>query len=243
MCFDRGSQKRKLDNFLIFFQVCLVLYFFLELIDNQITQYYVLCKEPMPMDVEFMVTDSLEAIRPKLALSKNIEDAAAAVDEMFASSTVQGSGRGYPRFRCVHVILTYFTAGAGEGSGDDSGDEGERPTNDEEEDEDEDETGTINSLVGPSHSARAPFPFPLCSPTSVARLQNRRSSSRHPKKSSALTRKRTQSLPRSSRNSSQIPQQNHARSTGAPRRRCGSLLSCHRECVSGTKKATAPLRA
>lgn len=23
MCFDRGSQKRKLDNFLVFFQVCL----------------------------------------------------------------------------------------------------------------------------------------------------------------------------------------------------------------------------
>jgi regulator of nonsense transcripts 2 len=46
----------------------------------------------MPMDVEFMVTDSLEAIRSKLALSKNIEDAATAVDEMFAS-TVQGSGR------------------------------------------------------------------------------------------------------------------------------------------------------
>jgi hypothetical protein len=107
MCFDRGSQKRKLDNFLVFFQVCLVLYFFLERIDDQITQYYVLCKEPMPMDVEFMVTDSLEAIRPKLTLSKNIEDAATAVDEMFASS-VQGSGRGYPRFRCVHVILTYL---------------------------------------------------------------------------------------------------------------------------------------
>lgn len=56
------------------------------------------------MDVEFMVTDSLEAIRPKMALLKNIEDAASAVDEMFAS-TVQGSNRGYPRFRIHHVIL------------------------------------------------------------------------------------------------------------------------------------------
>ena len=25
MCFDRGSQKRKLDNWLVFFQVCLAL--------------------------------------------------------------------------------------------------------------------------------------------------------------------------------------------------------------------------
>ena len=59
----------------------------------------------MPMDAEFMVTDSLEAIRPKVALLKNIEDAASAIDEMFAS-TVQGSGREYPRFRFVHLILT-----------------------------------------------------------------------------------------------------------------------------------------
>ena len=56
------------------------------------------------MEVEFMVTDSLEAIRPKLVLLKNIEDAATAVDEMFAS-TVQGSGREYLRFQFTHVTL------------------------------------------------------------------------------------------------------------------------------------------
>jgi regulator of nonsense transcripts 2 len=56
------------------------------------------------MDVEFMVTDSLEAIRPKMALLKNIEDAVSAVDEMFAS-TVQGSGRGYLRLLVRRVIL------------------------------------------------------------------------------------------------------------------------------------------
>ena len=59
----------------------------------------------MPMDVEFMVTDSLEAIRPKVALLKSIEEAASAVDDMFAS-TVQGFGCGYCRFRFVHLILT-----------------------------------------------------------------------------------------------------------------------------------------
>lgn len=56
------------------------------------------------MDVEFMATDSLEAIRPKMALLKNIEDAASAVDELFAS-TVQGSSRGYLRLCGHHVIL------------------------------------------------------------------------------------------------------------------------------------------
>jgi regulator of nonsense transcripts 2 len=55
------------------------------------------------MDVEFMVTDSLEAIRPKMTLLKNIEDAANAVDEMFAS-TVQGSG-GYTCPCNHHVML------------------------------------------------------------------------------------------------------------------------------------------
>jgi regulator of nonsense transcripts 2 len=56
------------------------------------------------MDVEFMATDSLEAIRPKMAILRNIEDAASAVDEMFAS-TIQGSGCGYLRLRIHHVIL------------------------------------------------------------------------------------------------------------------------------------------
>jgi len=35
MCFDRGSQKRKLDNFLVFFQV-FALPFIEERIDNQV---------------------------------------------------------------------------------------------------------------------------------------------------------------------------------------------------------------
>jgi hypothetical protein len=56
------------------------------------------------MEVEFMVTDSFEAIRPKLVLLKNIEDAATAVDEIFAS-TVQGSGREYSHFQFTHVTL------------------------------------------------------------------------------------------------------------------------------------------
>jgi len=59
----------------------------------------------MPMDMKFMVKDLLEAIWPKVALLKNIEDAANAVNEMFAS-TIQGSGCGYPCFQFVHLILT-----------------------------------------------------------------------------------------------------------------------------------------
>ncbi|KIY53966.1 ARM repeat-containing protein [Fistulina hepatica ATCC 64428] len=68
MCFDRGTQKKKLDNFLTFFQ------------------YYIKCKNPLPMDVDFMVSDSLEAVRPKLHIVKDIEEAALAVDEMLSSA-------------------------------------------------------------------------------------------------------------------------------------------------------------
>ncbi|KAF8609017.1 transcription factor [Ceratobasidium sp. AG-I] len=65
MCFDQGSQKKKLDNFLTFLQL------------------YVHCKLPMPMEVDFMLNDTFEALRPKLTLAKSFEEAAIAVDAMF----------------------------------------------------------------------------------------------------------------------------------------------------------------
>ncbi|KAF5321012.1 hypothetical protein D9619_001892 [Psilocybe cf. subviscida] len=101
MCFDRGTQKKKLDNFLTFFQ------------------YYIHCKEPLPMDVDFMVSDSLEAVRPKLEITKTLEQAAIAVDEMFNSA--------------------YQTVG--EDSGEDSDEEGERRDEGEGEDDDGEEEG------------------------------------------------------------------------------------------------------
>ncbi|TFK44796.1 transcription factor [Crucibulum laeve] len=115
MCFDRGTQKKKLDNFLIFFQ------------------YYILCKEPLPMDVDFMLSDSLEAVRPKLGMAKNVEQAAVAVDEMFNSA-----------FQSTDI---------NEDSGEDSGDEGERRDQDDGEEEEEEE-GNPESPVGD----RAPSP-------------------------------------------------------------------------------------
>ena len=38
------------------------------------------------MDVDFVLSDSMEAVRPKLEMPKTIEDAAKAVDEMFNST-------------------------------------------------------------------------------------------------------------------------------------------------------------
>ncbi|KAF2154150.1 nonsense-mediated mRNA decay factor [Myriangium duriaei CBS 260.36] len=55
--FDKGAVKRKLDFFLTFFQ------------------YYVFTKDPMPMDIEFVVQDLFALLRPKWEISTNLEDA------------------------------------------------------------------------------------------------------------------------------------------------------------------------
>lgn len=44
------------------------------------------------MDVDFVLSDSLEAVRPKLEIPKNIEEAAKAVDDMF-NATFQATGK------------------------------------------------------------------------------------------------------------------------------------------------------
>ncbi|KAL8678632.1 MAG: hypothetical protein Q9186_005022 [Xanthomendoza sp. 1 TL-2023] len=55
--FDRGAAKRKLDFFLTFFQ------------------YYISTKEPMPMDIDFIVQDSFALLRPQWKLIRDFEDA------------------------------------------------------------------------------------------------------------------------------------------------------------------------
>lgn len=118
MCFDRGSQGKKMDNFLTFFQ------------------YYVLCKNELPMDVDFMLSDSLEALRPKLVMFKTVEEAAGAVDEMLNSAFHAGGVSG--------------GAQGGEDSGEESGDEeDERRGQDEEEEEEGVEPSVCSCLIFP----------------------------------------------------------------------------------------------
>ncbi|KAG8901047.1 hypothetical protein FRB99_005589 [Tulasnella sp. 403] len=74
MCFDKGSLRKRLDAFLTFFQL------------------YVLTKDPLPMDVDFMLSDTMEALRPGLPMPASFDDAALAVDQLFASGTQNGSG-------------------------------------------------------------------------------------------------------------------------------------------------------
>ncbi|GAA5988927.1 hypothetical protein JCM11641_002917 [Rhodosporidiobolus odoratus] len=66
-CFDRAALKKKLDNFLVFFQM------------------YALSKGVLPMDVGFMYSDTLEQLRPKLERFKTFPEATMAVEEMMAA--------------------------------------------------------------------------------------------------------------------------------------------------------------
>lgn len=71
-CFDRGSLKRRLNNFLKFFIM------------------YLRCKEPPPMDVDFLLQDTFEELRPKLNIYATYEEASKAVQEMFSSISDRG---------------------------------------------------------------------------------------------------------------------------------------------------------
>ncbi|KAF7872331.1 hypothetical protein EAF04_003254 [Stromatinia cepivora] len=58
--FSRGAAGKKLDYFLSFFQ------------------YYIYTKDPLPMDIEFIISDIYAATRPQWKLASNIEEASRA---------------------------------------------------------------------------------------------------------------------------------------------------------------------
>ncbi|KAA8646955.1 uncharacterized protein ATNIH1004_005634 [Aspergillus tanneri] len=67
-CFDRGSAKKKLDFFLTFFQ------------------YYMLTKDPLPMDVDFLVQDTFTMTRPQWKLVTDLQEATSIFSEAVAQN-------------------------------------------------------------------------------------------------------------------------------------------------------------
>ncbi|EAU32936.1 conserved hypothetical protein [Aspergillus terreus NIH2624] len=67
-CFDRGSAKKKLDFFLTFFQ------------------YYMFTKDPLPMDIDFLVKDTYSMTRPQWKLATDLEEATALFSEAVAQN-------------------------------------------------------------------------------------------------------------------------------------------------------------
>ncbi|KKK26667.1 putative nonsense-mediated mRNA decay factor (Upf2) [Aspergillus rambellii] len=67
-CFDRGSAKKKLDFFLTFFQ------------------YYLSTKDPLPMDIDFLVQDTFSLTRPQWNLITDPDEATRVFGEAVAQN-------------------------------------------------------------------------------------------------------------------------------------------------------------
>jgi regulator of nonsense transcripts 2 len=66
ICFDRGSSRKKLDFFLTFFQ------------------YYLLTKDPLPVDIDFLVQDTYALVRPQWKLVTEFSEATRLFSEAVA---------------------------------------------------------------------------------------------------------------------------------------------------------------
>lgn len=71
--FDKGSSKKKLDCFLAYFQR----YYWFKRSNPIYTE-----SRPFPVDVENLMIDTMECIRPKMRLHQNYEEACKAVEEL-----------------------------------------------------------------------------------------------------------------------------------------------------------------
>ncbi|KAI8805570.1 armadillo-type protein [Cladochytrium replicatum] len=99
-CFDRGSTGKKLDVFLVFFQM------------------YARTKIHLPMDVEFLLTETFELLRPNLIIYPTYEEAAAEVNKIAMAQQAK------------------LQSQAGAGAGATANEAVENSDDDEEEDED-----------------------------------------------------------------------------------------------------------
>ncbi|KAI5785039.1 putative nonsense-mediated mRNA decay factor [Peziza echinospora] len=122
MCFEKGSAKKKLDFFLTFFQ------------------YYIYTKEPMPMDVEFLVQDTFQAIRPNWKLHTNLEDAAKSFEEAVSKTFKPSEEKSTAEPEEVEEEAESSDEGGDGGDDDDHRDEDEAQLSD-----DDGETQTVAS--------------------------------------------------------------------------------------------------
>jgi len=116
-CFDRGSSKKKLDQFLAFFQ------------------YYIHTKDQVSMDVKFEIQDLFEKIRPNAKILESIEEAAEALNEI-VSRQVKLPG-----------VNAEAGGEGSEGTSDKSDDELDEPANLEEDEPEDDEEVVENMEV------------------------------------------------------------------------------------------------
>ncbi|KAK5257933.1 mRNA decay protein [Exophiala xenobiotica] len=73
ICFDRGSSRKKLDFFLTFFQ------------------YYMTTKDPLPMEIDFLVQDTFSLVRPNWKLVTDLGEAAKIFGEAVSANYKQSA--------------------------------------------------------------------------------------------------------------------------------------------------------
>ncbi|XP_077356522.1 regulator of nonsense transcripts 2 [Festucalex cinctus] len=71
--FDRGSSKKKLDCFLIYFQRYI---WWKKSVDAWTKEH------PFPIDIDYMISDTLELLRPKMRISSSLEEASRQVVDL-----------------------------------------------------------------------------------------------------------------------------------------------------------------
>ncbi|KAI9876998.1 MAG: hypothetical protein M1823_007177, partial [Watsoniomyces obsoletus] len=71
ICFDRGSSKKKLDFFLTFLQ------------------YYILTKDSLPMEIDFLVQDTYSLVRPQWKIVTDLTEAAHLFSEAISTNYKQ----------------------------------------------------------------------------------------------------------------------------------------------------------
>ncbi|XP_077399369.1 regulator of nonsense transcripts 2 [Vanacampus margaritifer] len=71
--FDRGSSKKKLDCFLIYFQRYV---WWKKSVDAWTKEH------PFPIDIDYMISDTLELLRPKMRISSSLEEASRQVVDL-----------------------------------------------------------------------------------------------------------------------------------------------------------------
>lgn len=113
MCFDHGSSKIKLDSFLVAFQM------------------YILSKETVPLEIEYMIEDTLTELRPKLRRFLTYEDAVAAMEALHGPLGSNDAA--------TNANNNNDDSSSSESEGDEDGDDDQQ--DDEDSDSEEDDNG------------------------------------------------------------------------------------------------------
>ncbi|KAF9958268.1 hypothetical protein BGZ65_001564, partial [Modicella reniformis] len=131
MCFDHGSSKIKLDAFLVLFQM------------------YILSKEAVPLEIEYMIEDTFSELRPKLRRFQTYEEALAAVEALHGPL---GSNN---QSNMVHNDDSESEESEGDEDGDDDNQDDDDDDSSEEDDEGLEEDEEMDVLRQPDDEEQA----------------------------------------------------------------------------------------